>query len=121
MQSSNYTRNCPSCGKELSYKSSVSFKYAQDNNQKCKGCCERKNRIAPELVHQILELNAAGTLNREIAKKLGIHHRTVAEYLKEHGREQNFANQPIDMVSDKEARCRKCGNIKSIDEFQWGR
>lgn len=121
MSLSYYKRPCPTCGKELSYKSPVSFKFAEKNEQKCKDCCERKNRVAPEIVRQILELNAQGILNREIARTLNIHHRTVAEHLQRNGKEQNFANQPIDMVSDSEARCRKCDEIKPIGEFQWGR
>lgn len=121
MTHSYYTRNCPACGKELSYKSPVSFKFAQDNGQRCKDCCERKNRIAPELVRQILDMNAKGVLNREIARTLGIHHRTVGDWLKKHGREQNFVNQPITMVSETEAFCRKCRNPKPLIEFQYGR
>lgn len=121
MPTSYYKRNCPACNKELSYKSPISFKFAQDNNQKCKDCCDRKNRISPELIQQILDMNSKGILNREIARMLSIHHKTVAEYLNQNNREQNFANQPIDMVSDNEAKCRKCEEIKSIDEFQFGR
>lgn len=121
MSLSYYKRSCPGCDKELSYKSPVSFKFARQNEQKCKDCCERKNRISPELVQQILDLNSQGILNREIARTLGIHHRSVGNYLKEHGREQNFANQPIDMVSDNEAKCRKCDGVKNVDEFQFGR
>lgn len=121
MSLSYYKRNCPGCNKELSYKSPISFKFAENNNQKCKDCCERKNRVSNETIQQILDLNSQGILNREIARTLSIHHRTVAEYLNQNNREQNFANQPIDMVSETEAKCRKCSEIKSINEFQWGR
>lgn len=121
MQSSTYKRNCPACSKELTYKSPVSFKFAEDNNQKCINCCERKNKLSPEIIQQILDLNSQGILNREIARTISIHHATIGNYLKKHNREQNFANQPIDMVSASEARCRKCGDVKNIDEFQFGR
>jgi hypothetical protein len=116
-----YKRNCPKCNKELNYKSPISFQFAEKNKQKCKDCCDRKNKVSTEIIQRILDLNAQGILNREIARTLSIHHRTVSEYLKQNKRSQNFTNQPIDLISDKEARCRKCKDIKNIDEFQYGR
>jgi transposase-like protein len=120
-----YKRNCPECGVELAYKSVVSFNYAVKHLQKCAVCSAKlresnKHALSSEIITSILDMNAEGILNREIARTLGINHRTVAYHLKKNGKEQNFANHPIDMVSDSEARCRKCGDIKSIDEFQWG-
>ena len=66
-------------------------------------------------------LHEEGLSNREIAKRVGIHHGTVANYLKMWGLKCNTANQPIDIVSDTEARCKKCTLIKPINEFQFGR
>jgi DNA-binding CsgD family transcriptional regulator len=121
-----YKRNCPGCGNELTYKHVVSFDYAAKHEQKCSACSAKqressKHALSPETISSILEMNAGGILNREIARTLGIHHRTVSYHLKKSGREQNWANQPIDMLSDSKARCRKCGDIRSIDEFQFGR
>jgi hypothetical protein len=67
------------------------------------------------------KLHSQGKSNREIAKELKVHHRTIAYYLLKNNMQCNTANQPIDMVSDVEARCKKCSKIKSINEFQFGR
>lgn len=66
-------------------------------------------------------LHAQNKSNREIAVELGVHHRTVAYYLLKNNMPCNTANQSIEMVSDTEARCKKCGETKSINEFQFGR
>ena len=70
---------------------------------------------------QILSLHATGAKNREIARLLGIHHNTVAYWLKKNGLKANYFGQPIDMVDENHARCRKCNEIKLLDEFQFGR
>lgn len=66
-------------------------------------------------------LHSQGLANREIARELEVHHGSVAFNLKKLGLSCNTANQPIDMVSATEARCKICKEIKSINEFQWGR
>jgi hypothetical protein len=67
------------------------------------------------------ELHSQGKSNREIAKELKVHHNTIAYHLSKNGMQCNTATQPIDMVSGTEARCKKCKEIKSINEFQFGR
>lgn len=121
-----YKRNCPECGDELAYKHIVSFDYAAKHAQKCATCSaklreSKRHTLPPETITSILDMNNAGLLNREIGRTLGIHHRTVAYHLNKSGKQQNFANQPIDIVSDSEAKCRKCGDVKDISEFQFGR
>lgn len=69
----------------------------------------------------IYQLHSQGLYNRQIAKKIGCHHNTVSYYLKKRGLSSNFANQPIDRIGKNKARCRKCHQIKSISEFQYGR
>lgn len=121
-----YKRNCPVCNAELEYKNIVSFNYAVKNEQKCSVCSaklreSKKHSLPLEMLNSILDMNANGLLNREIARTLGIHHRTVSYHLDKNGKQQNFANQPIYMVSEDKARCCKCNDVKSIDEFQFGR
>lgn len=70
---------------------------------------------------KLKELHTQGKGNREIARELGIHHTTVGNHLKKLGLKSNTANQPIDMVSATEARCKLCQEIKSVSEFQYGR
>lgn len=67
------------------------------------------------------QLHSLGKSNRELARDLKVHHNTIAYHLKKLNLQCNTANQPIDMVSSKEARCKKCKEIKSIDKFQFGR
>jgi len=72
-------------------------------------------------LEKLKELHSQGKSNREIARELSVHHNTIAYHLKQNNLECNTANQPIDMVSDTEARCKKCQDIKPLDEFQFGR
>lgn len=70
---------------------------------------------------QILKLYNLGKKNREIARELCIHHNTVRYWLNKNNLKANYFGQPIEMVSDTEAKCTKCDQIKSINEFQFGR
>jgi hypothetical protein len=70
---------------------------------------------------KIKEIHSTGATNREIASQLGVHHGTVARHLEKLGLESNFANEPIDIVSNDEARCKKCQQIRPLNEFQYGR
>jgi len=72
-------------------------------------------------VEYLRKLHFEGKGNREIARIIGVHHSTVNNHLKKLGLVCNTANQPIDMVSDTEARCKKCSKIKPLKEFQFGR
>lgn len=75
----------------------------------------------PQLVEQLVQLNSEGKTNREIAKTLGLHHNTVKVWLLAEGLSSSWASQPIDKVSETEARCSKCKAIKDLEEFQHGR
>lgn len=119
MQEQCLKRKCPSCNIELSYKTNSAFNRAEKAKSKCKRCS--KKQISDSIIQKILELNEQGLLNRQIASILGINHRTVGSRLKAHNRQSIFANQPIDMVSETEAKCSKCKEIKSITNFQFGR
>lgn len=70
---------------------------------------------------KLKELHAEGKSNREIAKLLNVHHGTISYNLKKLNLQCNTANQPIDIVSETDARCKKCKEIKSLNEFQFGR
>lgn len=66
---------------------------------------------------KIINLNKAGLQNKDIAKQLDIHHETVRRILEKHGLRSNH-RLPIEMVGDDKAKCKKCGETKSIVEFQ---
>jgi hypothetical protein len=70
---------------------------------------------------RIIKLNKSGKTNRQIAKELGCHRNTVKYWLKENNLKSPWANEPIDIIGDDLARCRKCKREKSILEFQHGR
>lgn len=74
-----------------------------------------------KLRDKIKELHAQGLTNRQIALGTNVHHNTVAYHMAKMGLSSNFANEPIDMVSETEARCKKCKEIKLLVEFQFGR
>jgi hypothetical protein len=69
----------------------------------------------------IRKYNSEGHTNRDIARRLGVHHNTIAYQMKKMGISSPFCNQPIDLVGEDKARCSKCKEIKNIDEFQFGR
>lgn len=73
------------------------------------------------LEEQILILYRQNKKNREIARELKIHHNTVRYWLNKNNLKAHYFGLPIDMVSEDTARCRKCLEIKSLNEFQYGR
>lgn len=74
------------------------------------------------LEEKILNLYNTGIKNREIARELGIHHNTVKYWLDKNNLKAHFYGLPIDMVDDIHARCRRCLEIKIVnDNFQFGR
>lgn len=77
--------------------------------------------VSDEVLNQVKELHSKKLSNRAIAKELGCHHNTVSYWFKKLGLQSNTHRQPIDMVSDEEARCSKCKEIKNIIEFHHGR
>lgn len=77
--------------------------------------------MTKSLEKEILKLHKLGLKNRDIARELSVHHNTVRYWLVKNGLKSNYFGQPIDMVDDNNARCRKCKNIKSLEEFQFGR
>lgn len=82
---------------------------------------ERSSSMTESLETKILAQHGAGKKNREIARELGIHHNTVSYWLKQNGLKANYFGQPIDLVSETQARCRKCNQIKLLSEYQFGR
>lgn len=66
---------------------------------------------------EIIALNKAGLQNKDIAKQFGIHFETVRRILEQYGLRSNY-RLPIEMVGDSQAKCKKCGDIKNIKEFQ---
>lgn len=121
MQSKDLTRNCSNCQKILTYKSQSSYLKAVKKSATCRACKFQKQAIPDYKIEPMLVLNSYGKSNRQIAKILDLNHRTVGEYLARLGKESSIANQPIDIISDTEARCSKCKDVKPIDEFQFGR
>lgn len=72
------------------------------------------------MIDQIKPLWEQKLSNREIARQLGINHKTVAAYLKKAGLKCNTANQPI-QYSENGAICSKCNQEKPLIEFLFGR
>lgn len=69
----------------------------------------------------IINLNQNSFSNREIANIIGCHHNTISYNLNKYGLQSSWANQPIDIINDFQARCSKCKKIKDISEFYHGR
>jgi len=69
----------------------------------------------------MLNLNQLGKTNRFIANYLSTHHRTISYWLNKYGFKSTWANQPIERINSKEAKCSRCNKIKSITQFQHGR
>lgn len=78
-------------------------------------------QVSPEVIEQIIKLCKDGVPNGKIGKKFKITARTVRYWLNKNGIEFNRFRAPIDMVSETEAKCKKCKEIKSIDEFKLAR
>lgn len=66
---------------------------------------------------EIIALNKAGLKNKDIANQLGIHFETVRRILKQYGLRSNH-RLPIEMVGEDQAKCKQCGEVKNIIEFQ---
>lgn len=114
--SQKFSRSCPRCGIEIVYQNKFLLDQANSKNTKCKKCREHK-LLSAEIISLILELNDKGISNREIGRKLGLHHPTVSYHIRKNGGKKNWADQIIDIVSDTEARCCDCKEIKPITEF----
>ena len=76
-----------------------------------------KKSLNHETIEKILDLNSSGMLNRDIGRQLDIHHTTVSYHLRKNNKNNNWANQNIDFISNTEAKCIDCGLSKSINEF----
>lgn len=73
------------------------------------------------LKEEILELHRTTKLTfRQIADKLGTYHSKVSKIIRAEGLTSHHT-EPLDIVDSKNARCRRCLEIQSIDLFQWGR
>lgn len=69
---------------------------------------------------EIIALNKSGLQNKEIAQKFGIHHETVRRILAQYGL-RSIHRLPIELVGDDKAKCKKCGDITDINNFQWSK
>lgn len=71
-------------------------------------------------INKVLRLNAEGLSNREIADIIGVHHSTIGNWLKQNNTVSS-RRQPIEMVSENLAKCKRCEEVKPLFEFQFGR
>lgn len=70
---------------------------------------------------EIIKLFNKGFKNKDIAEKLGLSKGSVRYRLRKYNLKSNFRN-PIEILEDgTKAKCKKCGDIKYLIEFQYGR
>jgi hypothetical protein len=113
--SKNFTRPCPACGTELRYSYYQSWHYARKTNQICREC--RRKLAASDRNSAVVALHSAGMTNRQIAKGLGVSHRSVGYRVRKLGLSPIGKRVPLEVVSDTEARCKKCEKVKDIRHF----
>jgi hypothetical protein len=65
---------------------------------------------------EIITHHQGGLTNKKIAELLNIDPDTVASRLKKFGLKSNF-REPIQLIDENTAQCKKCGQLKSINEF----
>jgi hypothetical protein len=95
-----------------------------DRTERLSSVRSNKNQaIPPDKLDVMRILHNKGFSNREVGRVLELHHTTVGKRLELMGLSSNYNSTPTDlqMVSKTTARCTKCGDVKSIDEFQKGR
>lgn len=74
--------------------------------------------IGQDVVEQIIGLQKAQRGDREIASLLGIHHKTVASYRRQHGLPPNgIARRFLLLVDEDHARCTRCGEIRPLTNW----
>lgn len=112
-----WSRICPECGKILFYASKQVMQRQEKNNALCRPCY---GRYKPDthLAQQIIKAHSQGLGNREIAKYIGCHHRTVNYHLKKAELTTNNprGKPPIETGPDT-AICSYCGKEVLKTEF----
>ncbi len=123
MSKKKYIRICSKCKRELKYSCYQSWYRSEKNKSFCKECsCSKRKNGESSLTLLVKAQYDLGLSNRAIAKKLDCHHNTVKYHLKKMGLKSNWdKNQPIKMVSENMAQCSKCGTIKPLGIFSYGR
>jgi len=79
------------------------------------------SRLIPRFdVDAILALQASAHTDRQIAKLVGINHKTVAYWRRKHGLAPNGqARRRLDIVDSSNARCTRCGLIKPLSSWRF--
>lgn len=112
-----HKRNCPACTTEISYSSKGTYTKAIKRNSKCKKCKDSNKRISNDKIKEILLLNDNNIPNIEISKLTKVSYNAVRAILDKNSRKSVLISHTINMVSDDEAQCTKCGEISSIKHF----
>jgi hypothetical protein len=114
------TRNCPRCGVQLHYSHRTTLWLAAKENWKCRKCTWELKPV-PQ-ADEILDLFNQNLTLRQIGSRLGLHHNTIGYRVMRLGLPSNrFGKRKLEIVSEKQARCSKCGLIKDFDEFSVNR
>jgi hypothetical protein len=77
-------------------------------------------KLTEGVLENLLSLRSQGLTNRQIATELGVHHRTIANWLKREGL-FSARKTPLDVIDEHNARCKHCEVVLPLDEFQYGR
>lgn len=75
----------------------------------------RKLKVSKE---SLIEAHSKGLTDRSIGRLFGVQHCTIAQYRKRYGLEPNGPrSKKINKVDEYSAKCCKCSQIKSVEEF----
>ncbi len=118
-----YNRICKNCSDKLVYKGYNSWYESEKKNSLCKKCSYEKRKLNNPRKEEVKKYYYLGLNNRQIAKKIGINHGTVAYYLHSLNLISNWDKRypPIDKIDKNNARCSKCKKIKPLKQFLYGR
>lgn len=79
-------------------------------------------RSSPCQILHITQLHSTGLSNREIGKKIDLHHRTVGYHLKKNGLNPNgVIGKKLELVGENEAKCSRCEGIFSLQDWPMAR
>ena len=70
--------------------------------------------------NKLIDYYNQGLSYREIQTYFNVHHTTISKRLRKLNLNSRY-RQSIDIISEHEARCKKCREVKSINEFQFNR
>jgi 5-methylcytosine-specific restriction endonuclease McrA len=65
-----FIRNCPKCGKEISYKGKSGLDRANKNNSVCKSCSQKGRTLSEEHCRKISESHKGMTYSEETRRKI---------------------------------------------------